>query len=75
MLLIIPDCPARIWNWDMYLSVDLACLRFQSPACAFLAMSENKKAFLRAVVNAAAVPRLYHLSFLAFSVRNDSFQV
>ena len=74
-LLIIPDRPARIWNWDTYSSADLVCLKFRSPAWAFPVMSEGEKASLRAVVNAAAVPRLYPPSFLVFSVRNDSFQV
>ena len=41
----------------------------------FPATSEGEKVSLRAVVNAAAVPRLYPPSFLAFSVRNDFFQV
>ena len=50
MPLIIPDCPARIQNWDTYSSVDPVCLRFQSPAHAFPATSEGKKASLRAVV-------------------------
>ena len=74
MLLIIPDHPARIWNWDTYSSADPVCLKFWSPAHAFPVMSEGKKASLRAV-NAAAVPKLYPPSFLAFLVRNDSFQV
>ena len=57
----------------MYSSADLVCLRFWSPAHAFPVTSESEKASLRAVVNAAAVPRLYPPSFLAFSVRNNFF--
>ena len=67
-LLIIPDHPARIQNWDTYSSANPVCLRFWSPAHTFPATSEGEKASLRAVVNAAAVPRLYSPSFMAFLV-------